>query len=143
MQVLLPFVCDQIQVECWRPFQPVLDHTSYLSLKHGQDASTKGSIRKSDSLHTILKGLILKVIPTAVTSTMVLEGLGLPFWAAFSLTTGLLFMMGAVNFWLFLPLAETIRKNKTMRDDNLYGSLSNSPRSACDKTNCIVGWLDQ
>jgi hypothetical protein len=59
---------------------------------------------------------------------MVIKGLGLSFWAAFSLTTALLFMMGAVNFWLFLPLAETIRKYKTMRDDNLYGSLSNSPR---------------
>jgi hypothetical protein len=83
------------------------------------DVEERRPIRKSDSPSGLLKGIITKVIPTAVTIFVALKGTGFSWFLSSFLTILILCIMEAISYVIFVPMAENMQTHKAIRDDSV------------------------
>ncbi|KAJ9419906.1 hypothetical protein FOXG_22210 [Fusarium oxysporum f. sp. lycopersici 4287] len=137
---LLPFICDHLQAGCWRHLQPTLENVSYFCLIQGQ-ALTSQAAAKSLSLDTVLKGIVLKALPTAVAIGEALNIL-LPWWLALFIVIAVLCFMGSTSYFVFIPLAKKMQEVKAKRDkarrEELDDSVEQTQYVACLKLGAYV-----
>ncbi|CVK85160.1 uncharacterized protein FMAN_02066 [Fusarium mangiferae] len=139
----LPFICDHLQAGCWRHLQPALENVAYFCLIQGK-ALTSQAAAKSLSVDTVLKGIVLKALPTAVAIGEALNIL-LPWWLAFFIVIAVLFFMGSTSYFIFIPLAKKIQELKAKRDaarEELDDSFEQTQYVACLKLDAYVRDLE-
>jgi hypothetical protein len=104
----------------WPVLIPMLDDATFLAVHQHADSSRRRLIRKSEALGSILKGLILKVTPTIVTTVLVLGRFGLRTWLSWLLAFIGAFVVGLVPYLVSSPVIRVVQARKSAREDKVY-----------------------
>ncbi|KAK3935208.1 hypothetical protein QBC46DRAFT_272234 [Diplogelasinospora grovesii] len=121
LRLFLLLLPDYLQDMLWPPLGHVLDYMASNALYGQPSFSLRRSIRKSDSLNAILKGLLLKVPSIFITFLVALRLAGLSIWLSSMLAVLCSGLMGGIAFIISVDSVRMLQGLKSKRDDALEG----------------------
>ncbi|KAK5988033.1 hypothetical protein PT974_12169 [Cladobotryum mycophilum] len=107
---------DYLQDFIWAPLNRVLDYAAFEAIIGQPDPSDRETIRKSDSLNVVMKGVALKLPAIVISIAITLRQGDTGFCVSFLAALVCPVVMGGAAFLILLPLAEEVQSAKKARD---------------------------
>lgn len=108
---------DFLQKSLWAPIALVLNDVAFLAVSNHPEKHLRKAGRKSDSLDSIARALVLKCFSVGLTTFSALYKTNLGVWCSLGGAMALIYMMFSMSKRMFLPVAEEVQRYKSQKDD--------------------------